>query len=120
MKTIYLLLLALPQLAHSACEEGDFVFVDDGTVQIGINGRGYSPSCLQVRPGIQVTIQASQGHPLQGVPNAPGQPANPFARGTEGVVPDTQVLSSSGSYRYFCTRHGDADGNGMAGEIRVR
>jgi len=111
------LLVAAPE-AHAVCQEADFVRSSENQVTITIQGRGYSPPCLIVKAGTQVTIQASPGHPLQGVQNGQG-PANPFFRATEATAPETHLLDATGQYGYFCTRHGDHHGNDMAGQIRV-
>lgn len=108
--------LILSTNANAACEESEFVRSTDSQVTISITGRGYSPRCLKVSPGTQVTIQASARHPLQGIE---GAPANPFVRGSAGSEPDTQTLNAPGAYGYFCTAHGDNRGNGMAGIVVV-
>jgi len=104
--------------AFAACGPGDFVTHDESQVSIRIDGRGYTPACLKVKAGATVTIDASRNHPLQGVENPEG-PANPFRRGSEATAPETQRLNEVGRYDYFCTRHGDANGGGMAGTILV-
>jgi plastocyanin len=104
--------------ALAACGPGDFVSRNESQVSVNIDGRGYTPACLKVKAGTAVTIDASRNHPLQGVPNRNG-PANPFHRGSEATSPETQALREAGRYDYFCTRHGDANGRGMAGTILV-
>lgn len=106
------------QTALAACNPGDFVSREEAEVTVGIDGRGYTPACLKVKAGTVVTIAASNGHPLQGV-QAAGGPVNPFLRGSEATAPETHALNEPGRYDYFCTRHGDASGNGMAGTILV-
>jgi plastocyanin len=106
------------QTAFAACEPGDFVSREESRVTINIDGRGYSPACLKVKAGTAITIDASRNHPLQGVENRNG-PANPFHRGSEATSPEPQALRETGRYDYFCTRHGDSNGRGMAGTILV-
>lgn len=118
--TLFSLLLAAAsaETAIAACGPADFVTRDEAQVSVNIDGRGYSPACLKVKAGTVITIDASRGHPLQGVQKA-GEPANPFLRGSEAVSPETHPLNEPGRYDYFCTRHGDSNGRGMAGTILV-
>ncbi len=100
------------------CQEADYV---DGGVEssIAISGRGYTPRCLRVPLGASVVIQATGGHPLQGVEETLGV-RNPFFSATgPATAPVTQRLTTPGFYPYFCVRHGTAAGTGMAGVIRV-
>ncbi len=98
------------------CADRDFVTVDRPAVDVTFLGMGYSPRCLRVKSGTRVTLPASPVHPLQGV-QAPGGPANPFRQSADATSPRTRTLTAPGRYPYFCTRHGDAGGGGMAGEI---
>ncbi len=119
MKNVLLaLLITVPVQAWSACEPQEFVSVLDSSTTIAISGRGYTPRCLKVKSGTAVTIQASERHPLQGV-QVPGNPSNPFVRGSDATRPETHTLVEPGKYAYFCTDHGDSHGGGMAGEILV-
>lgn len=118
--SLFSLFLALSShtAALAACNPGDFVSRNETQVTVNIDGRGYSPACLKVKAGTVVTIQASNGHPLQGVQG--DGPANPFRRGSEATSPETHQLNEPGRYDYFCTRHGDESGRGMAGTILVK
>lgn len=120
MHHLKLSLLALPILfsnaAFGTCAPGDFVSSSDKQVTITTRGSDYSPRCLKVKPGTTVTIQASERHPLQGIEMGP---PNPFLRGSPGTRPETHTLNAPGSYGYFCTDHGDKEGNGMAGVVVV-
>jgi plastocyanin len=114
----FILAAASAESALAACNPGDFTSREESAISIGIDGRGYTPACLKVKTGTVVTIDASRSHPLQGVRNLNG-PANPFHRGSEATSPETQALREPGRYDYFCTRHGDSNGRGMAGTILV-
>jgi plastocyanin len=104
--------------AIGACAAKDFVI---GTAQqvITIVGRSYSPRCVRVPVGATVTIQGSGIHPLQGS-IATSSAVNPFATVNGSDAPVTRVLSQAGVLGYFCTHHGDAHGQGMAGVIVVQ
>lgn len=101
--------------AAAACRSQDFGTVDAPEVTIRIQGMAYTPQCLRVRGGTKVTILASGGHPLQGVPNETG-PANPFVGAQAFTTSQTRQLSERGTYDYFCTRH---QSMGMVGTILV-
>jgi plastocyanin len=121
MKIQNLLLIAfiLPMLAGateapqtvSGCQEQDYVLADQ-VASIAINGRGYTPRCLKVRVGTQVTISASSHHPL--APQA--QALNPIPD-SESTV--TVEFLEPGTFGYFCVAHGNDQGEGMAGSILV-
>jgi plastocyanin len=110
----FILAAVSAETALAACNAGDFVSRNEAQVSVNIDGRGYTPACLKVKAGTTVTIDASRGHPLQGVGNH-----NPFRRGSEATSPETHQLNEPGRYDYFCTRHGDESGRGMAGTILV-
>lgn len=113
----FILAAASAETALAACGANDFVSRSEPRVAVNIDGRGYTPACLKVRAGTAVTIDASRGHPLQGVQG--DGPVNPFRRGDEATSPETHQLNEPGRYDYFCTRHGDENGRGMAGTILV-
>lgn len=97
--------------ANMGCEDQDYM-VGDSEASIAINGRGYTPRCLIVVVGSQVTIAASSRHPL-----APQTTSNnPIPAATEPV---TVQFTEPGEYGFFCTDHGDGHGEGMAGSIRA-
>lgn len=95
----------------SNCAESDYVMADvESSIQF--QGMGYTPKCLKVAVGSTVTIAASGHHPLAPQPQA----GNPI-----GETEQTQAFTfnQAGFFGYFCDRHGDANGNGMAGTIWV-
>ncbi|MCB0407592.1 MAG: hypothetical protein KDD34_05260 [Bdellovibrionales bacterium] len=97
----------------------DASFIDGGSENIiNTSGASYTPKCLRVRVGAFVTIEATQHHPLAAMPDIDGA-LNPFASESPSVIPITQQMNSPGFYGYFCTRHGDEEGDGMAGVIEV-
>jgi plastocyanin len=104
--------LTMSPLANAQCMDADFVDADTQS-SIAFQGRSYTPRCLRVLAGSEVTIAASRRHPL-----APqiGNDKNPI-RFTEST--ETYVFDEPGRYGYFCTDHGTQDGRGMAGEIIV-
>ena len=95
----------------SGCSEADYV-VADLESSVAVQGFSYTPRCLKVVVGSQVTIAASGHHPL--APQAQGN--NPIME-TENT--QTYEFNEPGVFGYFCTRHGDEDGTGMAGSIWV-
>ncbi|MCO5141579.1 MAG: hypothetical protein M9962_00650 [Oligoflexia bacterium] len=117
LTTIFSLISASSALANTSCTETDYVFTSEANVEIKTQGMGYSPKCLRVLPGTVITIQASKRHPLQGIQNPTND--NPFVMDTDAEVAVTQRMPGVGEYSYFCTNHGDTQGNGMAGSIQV-
>lgn len=111
------LLAVLVSPAHASfanCDESSFVTAE-GSVHIAIEGTSYSPKCLRIKAGTQVTIDASPHHPLQGV----GENNPIFDEFGGAVSPKTVVFDQSGEYGYFCIAHGDDTGAGMAATILV-
>ena len=122
MKSMFLLaagaVLAFSQMSLAAipCQDQDFVLMPSPVV-IKTVGRSYSPRCVKVKAGAQVTIQASGMHPLAAM--APfNATVNPFANGTF-ASDQTRTVTSHGVFGFFCTNHGDQSGNGMAGMVSV-
>jgi plastocyanin len=101
----------------AGCSSSDFV---DGLPanQITTAGTAFTPKCLRVKAGASVTIEASDHHPLKAMPDL-GSDKNPFADASTFTTPQTRVFNSPGVFGYFCTRHGDDEGDGMAGAIVV-
>lgn len=87
-------------------------------VRVRISGQNYSPRCLMVKRGTAVTIEASLMHPLQAMAPIRGR-RNPFSSPFGRTFTQTRVFQQTGLYGFFCTRHGNADGEGMAGAILV-
>jgi len=85
-------------------------------------GNAYSPNCLAVAAGQQVTFAGSfTAHPL--APGAAasagggaGSPNNPIQSMTSGNTV-TFTFPAAGTYPFFCTAH---QGLGMYGAIQVR
>jgi plastocyanin len=105
---------------YAGCAEQDYVTLAGPSVTIEVQGSGYSPACLKIKKGTEVTIPASKKHPLQGARDFGGV-ANPITS-NEGEHLRDQVVSLNdvGFYGYYCTKHGDAEsGDGMAGMIWV-
>ncbi len=103
----------------AGCQPGDYQSVLVCATTIAPSGRTYSPKCLKVQRGTQVTIVGSAIHPVQGMGPINGV-QNPFTDIRGGAVEAvTKTLSEPGVYGYFCTHHGDENGNGMAGAILV-
>ncbi|MCB0378579.1 MAG: hypothetical protein KDD33_08815 [Bdellovibrionales bacterium] len=95
----------------AGCQEQDYV-EGDLSASVATMGRSYTPKCLKVVVGSEVSISASQHHPLAPLPGD-GNPI-PSTEQTASVL-----FENPGVFGYFCTRHGDTDGTGMAGAIWV-
>lgn len=108
---------AAPQAPLAGCTDTSFVKGTDKN-QITTAGASYTPKCLRVKIGASVTIQASQHHPLAGIPAANGL-VNPFEANGHFVVAQTRVMNQAGLFGYYCENHGDSEGDGMAGVILV-
>lgn len=101
----------------AGCTEARFVEGGANTM-IATSGASYTPKCLRIRAGSQVSIESSGRHPLAAMPDIDGF-ENPLANMGEVFQTITVQFSEPGIYGYFCTRHGDKEGQGMAGIIEV-
>jgi len=77
----------------------------------------YSPKCLRVHLGQDVTFRGSfDSHPLD-------QACGPLAGGIPSVGGGSSTVISFdvalGTYGYYCQNHGSPSGGGMAGAIQV-
>ena len=86
--------------------------------QINTTGMTYTPKCLKIKVGATVTIQANSRHPLLAMPDI-NKAINPFSTNSSYTTPQTRKMNEPGLYGYFCDRHGDSSGDGMAGVIMV-
>jgi plastocyanin len=88
----------------------------DAGIQVDAMSAGftYSPRCVQIKAGQAVNFAGvSPSHPTMGTCG----PATTI--GTVTVDNTSLVFNTAGDYGFFCQNHGDADGGGMAGSIRV-
>lgn len=86
-------------------------FTDGTTITFPNVNDTYSPKCLRVRVGQQVTFSGDLAdHPLQ-------QSCGPAANAISGGA--TATFTVPGVYGYWCTDHGSSGGSGMAGAIEV-
>ena len=100
----------------SQCKEADYV-QGGATNLVKIVGFSFSPRCLRVPVGSQVTIQAAGIHPVQGMDEINGV-ANPLINSGGGVTtPVTVTIKTAGQFGFYCENHGKPDGTGMAGAI---
>lgn len=99
----------------AGCKESDYIEADI-EASVGFKGMGYSPRCLKVLKGSEINIAASQIHPLVAIPGDSASAVNPIPAAVNTV---SVVFSETGVFGYFCDRHGDASGQGMAGSIWV-
>lgn len=106
--------LAIQQVA--GCRPEDFVQGDENN-EIRMEGKSYTPKCLKVKVGANVTIQASAKHPLAAMADIEAK-KNPFA-GSKFTSSQLRTMSEAGIFGYFCDVHGDGEGDGMAGVILV-
>lgn len=107
-----------PPEVVSGCTAGMF---ESRTGQVTVSTTAastYTPKCLKVRAGTEVTIGASATHPLQGQADVGGL-SNPYAGAMQSTMPVTRTLETEGLLGFYCTVHGDPAGNGMAGAIWV-
>ena len=108
--------LAAPSLVEvNGCLPSDYESVLEGEVKISVQNFQFTPRCLKVRPGTRITIEGSTMHPLQGNDDINGI-ANPFRKERASVSDETQVLTETGQYGYFCTRHGSMKGSILVAE----
>jgi plastocyanin len=87
-------------------------------VSFGVSGLTYTPSCLKVRVGDQVTFNGNFAfHPLQGgeVRGGTEFPAasGPFVPVTNTGAAKTFIMSSTGTFPYYCVPHGPIGMNGV-------
>lgn len=85
------------------------------TAHIAIAGFAYSPACIKVSTGTQVTIDASGTHPLSGGTNCTADTSSPIPQGTSAK---TVTFSTAGSFGFFCQNH--CQSNGMQGAVFVQ
>lgn len=119
-KLVFLITLTLSTLCYgqqefqtiSGCAMEDYVEADMMS-SIAFSGRSYTPKCLKVLVGSEVTISASKNHPLL------SQGKNPLNPIFETESTQAFMFNDTGFFGYFCDRHGNAQGEGMAGSIWV-
>jgi predicted lipoprotein with Yx(FWY)xxD motif len=106
------------EVTIAGCRLGDFVENNSLNPSINISGMSYAPKCLRIKKGIQLTLPANGVHPLSATVDVLGF-KNPLAE--LGVINTnkTVTFNKAGIFGYFCVRHGDANGGGMAGAIEV-
>jgi plastocyanin len=90
-------------------------------VTFGTGGLTYTPACIVVSVGTSVTFNGNFSfHPLQGGTVVAGvlMPATsgPFVPATSTGTTRTFVMTSAGTFPYYCAFHG---GFGMAGVVYV-
>ena len=102
----------------SGCKDSDYVEGKSGAT-IAPGAGGFSPKCLRVHVGAQVTIVGSSRHPAQGMDPVDGV-VNPFQNASGPArAAITKVLKEPGFFGYYCENHGTPQGEGMAGSIQV-
>ncbi len=108
------------------CDQAS-AYTSGSTIMFGGNlGLAYSPKCLKVSTGAQVTFEGDFGmHPL--TPSArrgklSGNPITTVASDAGVFAPSaTFTFPTAGFFAYFCAVHGSADdGSGMEGVIWVQ
>lgn len=102
----------------AGCTELEDRTADDASRTIAFGdtlGNTYAPKCLKIKAGQTVTFDGDfTVHPLA---HACG-PAETIPNVTTGTS-EAVTFETSGNYGYFCTRHGNPAGGGMAGRIVV-
>lgn len=101
----------------AGCTTEKFISVA-GDAIIKTIGNSYTPKCLRIKSGSNVTIQASSHHPLTAFADV-NDVQNPFGDQSTFTTSQTRVMSQVGIYGYYCEAHGDSEGDGMAGIIIV-
>ena len=113
----------IPFVAVNPCNSEDAYTTTGTTIMYGGLDLKYTPKCLKVAAGAQVTFTpATSGDSFS------AHPLNHSTRGTQGG-PITETITGAtktftfatpGFYAYYCEFHGSADdGNFMAGVIWV-
>lgn len=111
-----------PGSACASAFAGCTTFVDMTSASVvdiafgGAKGNVYDPKCIRVRVGQSVGFTGNfDMHPLlQACGPVPGILDKSFATYTY-----MRSFPKPGIYGYYCTNHGSADGNAMAGAIEV-
>ena len=80
------------------------------------NGNQYQPRCVKVRFGQSVTFEGDFGE--HGLASGCGPVASGLAA-SSGTTVTTTFDRALGVFGFFCTKHGEANGSGMAGAIEV-
>lgn len=92
-----------------------------GTVDVEMLDNSFSPPAITVEAGTPVRFVGVGRNPHNAVA-ADGSWSTEDSFGSleqhEGDTA-TVVVSEPGTYRFFCTFHGNADGRGMAGTLTV-
>ena len=89
------------------------------TITVGVGGFKYSPPCLKVKVGTEVTwTGSSDTHPLKRF-STKGTGGSPIPeRSTESTI--TVTFTAKGSFGYYCGNHGgDGSTAGMVGAVYV-
>jgi plastocyanin len=106
----------------SFCNEENYIDIipSGSTFTILTEDTGYTPKCLRIKKGTTIEIQASTTHPLQGIPESSDPIINPIYDTTgDAVTSKTVTFNDTGVFGYYCTVHGNANGEGMAGAVLV-
>jgi plastocyanin len=107
------------------CDQAS-AYTTGSTIMFGGNlGLAYSPKCLQVSAGAQVTFEGDFGtHPLTPSAKRGTLTGNPIVDGpADGGASASAMFTfpTAGFFAYFCAVHGPADdGTGMEGVIWVQ
>jgi plastocyanin len=100
--------------AFATCTTYDDLTADAANRTIAFTFSQYTPKCIKVKVGQTVTFSGSF-------------PQHPLAQscGPEAVLFNTNgnskafTMQTAGDYGYYCTFHGNPQGQGMAGSISV-
>jgi plastocyanin len=88
-------------------------------VQVNVENNQFAPTTALIQPGGTVLFvwpTGSQDHDIR--PVAPAtQPSQTTVR--DGPFSHEETFNTSGTFRYFCSQHGDAN-SGMRGEVVVQ
>lgn len=116
-----------PIPVFNGCEASDYE--DDSapgaarTIGVGVDGLVFTPKCMLIAVGQQVTFAGSfSSHPL-----APGNPADPAAGSPDSPIVETSsgskatfAFAAAGTFPYYCEVHAYGQGLGMTGVVHVR
>ncbi len=91
-----------------------------GPNMVNVQNNEFNPASLTVPVGTEVTfnyLSTARQHNI--LPSPPAtRPSQPTVR--DGPFTHRETFNTAGTFRYYCSVHGDAGGGGMAGRIIVQ
>jgi len=115
--------LPLPFMAFSPCNSESAYTTTGNTINYGGTSLTYTPKCLKVAAGSQVTFAPASSsdsfsaHPL--MHSTRGTQPSPITETKTGAMA-TFTFATPGFYPFYCEFHGSDDGTFMSGVIWVQ